>query len=310
MKKSLKILSVVLILTMIFSFTAFAAKDEALTITSVTSGGKDLEGSKIENAAVISIVFSNNVTDDGTEENALLINNSSKVKVKDASGKAAKSTVAAGADKQTIDVTLGGIDAGDYTLEIGKELKAKNGTELGEKKVYSFKVKGDGSGNGDGSGGGNNPLTVTSITVSGNNLSGADLKGNETITVVFDRGMTENEEANKALICVKKEDGTKAEINIGKVSDKSTETIELKDLEPGKYTLVLGKDIKANNGNTLGQSNDGKDYTVDFTVRIAETTCECWCHETGIKAILWQIYIFFCELFNLNPVCECGAAHY
>lgn len=286
MKKGLKILSVVLILTMIFSFTAFAAKDEALTITSVTSGGKELEGSKIENAAVISIVFSNNVTDDGTEENALLINNSSKVKVKDASGKVAKSTVAAGADKQTIDVTLGGIDAGDYTLEIGKELKAKNGTELGEKKVYSFKVKGDGSGNGDGSGGGNNPLSFVSAKVDDKALAGAELEGKETIVIEFDRGMKTNEADNAKLIGVYKADGSKADCTVLPVDDSKDETkrlvkVQLNELEGGEYTLKIGKDVKANNGNTLGE-----DKTVSFTVKAQE-------EEPAEKTFIEKIVDFF-----------------
>ncbi len=313
MKKSAKILSVVLILSMIFSFSAFAAKD-ALTVVSVKCGEADLKDSTVDGSAAINIVFSNNVTTDKNGESTLLATNTQKIAVRDSAGTAAPATVSAGADEKTITVTLGGLAKGNYTLEIDKELTAKNEATLGETLTYAFQVKGEGGGKGDGkgdgSGGGNNPLNVKEITVNGSALKDADLKGNETITITFDRGMTENEEANKALITVKKEDGANANIVVGKVVDKNTVTIELKDLEPGKYTLVLGKDIKANNGNTLGKSNEGKDYEVDFTVRIAETNCDCWCHETGFKAVLWNIYIFFCKLFGANEVCKCGAVHY
>ena len=256
MKKQTKILSLLLALLMVFSFSAFAA--EALTVTSVTYNDADLEGATVPAGAEIKLVFSNNVTEN-TE-------NIGRIKVKDAEGKAATATPSVGADKNTFIVTLGDLAKGDYTLEIGKEFAAKNGSTLGEKKVYSFKVKGSGSG--DGTGGGNNPLTIDSITVDGNSLEGAELKGGETIVIKFSRGMTENAAANAALIRVIKADGTAAECEVifpENKDEKNNVKVQLGTLEGGSYTLVLDKDIKANNGNTLGE-----DVKVAFTVKAEE----------------------------------------
>ncbi len=38
--------------------------------------------------------------------------------------------------------------------------------------------------------------------------------------------------------------------------------------------------------------------------------CSHLCHNDGIMGFFWKIIRFFWKLFNMNPVCECGAAHY
>jgi len=38
--------------------------------------------------------------------------------------------------------------------------------------------------------------------------------------------------------------------------------------------------------------------------------CDHICHQTGILGIFWKIIRFFWKLFGMNPVCECGRAHY
>ncbi len=38
--------------------------------------------------------------------------------------------------------------------------------------------------------------------------------------------------------------------------------------------------------------------------------CSHICHRTGISSIFWKIIKIFWKLFRMNPVCECGAAHY
>ena len=38
--------------------------------------------------------------------------------------------------------------------------------------------------------------------------------------------------------------------------------------------------------------------------------CDHMCHNTGVTSIFWKIIRFFWKLFKMNPVCECGAAHY
>ncbi len=38
--------------------------------------------------------------------------------------------------------------------------------------------------------------------------------------------------------------------------------------------------------------------------------CSHLCHSDGIMGFFWKIIRFFWKLFKMNPVCECGAAHY
>ena len=41
-----------------------------------------------------------------------------------------------------------------------------------------------------------------------------------------------------------------------------------------------------------------------------EVECTHMCHQDGFLGFLWNIINFFYKLFGLNPICECGAAHY
>ena len=41
-----------------------------------------------------------------------------------------------------------------------------------------------------------------------------------------------------------------------------------------------------------------------------DSTCDHLCHKGGFMSFIWKIVKFFSKLFKLNPVCECGAAHY
>ena len=38
--------------------------------------------------------------------------------------------------------------------------------------------------------------------------------------------------------------------------------------------------------------------------------CSCNCHKSGFMGFIWKIINFFSKLFGINPVCECGKAHY
>ncbi len=38
--------------------------------------------------------------------------------------------------------------------------------------------------------------------------------------------------------------------------------------------------------------------------------CTCNCHKTGFSGIIWKILRIIFKLFKINPVCECGVAHY
>ena len=268
MKKTTSILSILLALIMVFSVTSAAA--EALSLTAATAGSVDLlaEGThEIAASDTITLTFSNNVTD-----TTVLANNTGKISVKNSEGSKIDSiSVAVGADNKTLDVSLGEIAKGSYTLTVGKGIKAKNGTELTDKTEISFSVtKGSGSGSGNGSGGGNNPLSFVSAKVNDTDLKGAELEGTETIAIAFDRGMKTYESDNANLIGVYKADGTKADFTVLAVDDSQDATkrivnVKLNGLEGGEYTLKIGADVKANNGNTLGE-----DVTVSFTVKAAE----------------------------------------
>lgn len=38
--------------------------------------------------------------------------------------------------------------------------------------------------------------------------------------------------------------------------------------------------------------------------------CDHLCHKTGFLGFIWKIILFFNKLFKINPVCNCGNAHY
>ncbi len=267
MKKTASILSIILALLMVLNVSAFAAGgegggDNPLTLVSAKVGEEDLAGSRIPAGSEITLTFSINVTD-----SSVLTGNIGKIKVKDADGAEATSTVSPGEEKTVFIVTLGSLAKGDYTLTIGKELTAKNGNTLGKKEEIAFSVKGDGSG----SGGGNNPLSLVSVKAKDADLEGAELEASGKIVITFDRGMTDNQTANFEQISICDEAGKKVTEGI-KFSDftkndegNSFTELSYEGLAGGKYTLKLGKDLKANNGNTLGE-----DKTINFTVKAQE----------------------------------------
>lgn len=71
-------------------------------------------------------------------------------------------------------------------------------------------------------------------------------------------------------------------------------------------------------GNTVAATghvdNDG-DYKCDNGCghefeKPADDNCDHLCHKDGFLGFIWKIVQFFQKLFRINPVCECGAAHY
>ena len=261
MKQTSKALSIILALLMIFSVTVSAAA--SLTLDSAKIGDVDLSAATtIRSNDVIDLVFSADVTSD----EAILAANLAKVKVRNAAGDAVNGPTVSVVAKKKLSVSLNGIDKADYTLTIGKKFQDVNGNTLAADVSIPFTVnKGDGSG----SGGGNNPLTFGGAKVNDADLSGATLKGNETITLQFDRGMKTYETDNAALITVKKADGSAASYTVLPVDDSNDTTkqqikVQLGGLEDGDYTLTIGKNLKANNGNTLGTKVE-----INFTVKAA-----------------------------------------
>ncbi|MBR6314055.1 MAG: hypothetical protein IKR49_05385 [Clostridia bacterium] len=259
MKQTSKVLSIILALLMIFSVTVSAAA--SLTLDSAKIGDTDLSAATtIRSNDVIDLTFSADVTSD----EAILTTNLTKIKVRNAAGEAVNGPTVSVVGKKKLSVSLGGIDKADYTLTIGKKFQDVNGNTLAADVSIPFTVnKGDGSG----SGGGNNPLTFGGATVNDADLSGATLKGNETIVLQFDRGMKTYETDNAALITVKKADGSNASYTVLPVDDSNDTTkqqikVQLGGLEDGDYTLTIGKNLKANNGNTLGTKVE-----INFTVK-------------------------------------------
>ena len=261
MKQTSKVLSIILALLMIFSVTVSAAA--SLTLDSAKIGDVDLSAATtIRSNDVIDLVFSADVTSD----EAILAANLAKVKVRNTAGDAVNGPTVSVVAKKKLSVSLNGIDKADYTLTIGKKFQDVNGNTLAADVSIPFTVnKGDGSG----SGGGNNPLTFGGAKVNDADLNGATLKGNETITLQFDRGMKTYETDNAALITVKKADGSAASYTVLPVDDSNDTTkqqikVQLGGLEDGDYTLTIGKNLKANNGNTLGTKVE-----INFTVKAA-----------------------------------------
>ena len=298
MKRMSKVLSILLALLMLLSVTAFAAGGEGggnnpLTLVSATVGDVDLNGAKIPAGSEITLTFSNNVTDA-----TVLAGNIGKIKVKDAAGAEASATVSAGEDKTVFIVTLGDLSKGDYTLTLGKELTAKNGSTLGEKVEIAFTVN---KGSGGGNGGGNNPLEIVSVTANGEPLANAALEASGEIVITFSRGMTDNQAANIEQIGIYSFEGDKMEglvfTDFAKDDNGDSFTVlTYSDLPAGDYTLRLGKDLKANNGNTLGE-----DCEFDFSVIGDEPEEEPSFFQklvNTIKSLIQSIIDFFRGLFN------------
>ena len=110
-------------------------------------------------------------------------------------------------------------------------------------------------GNGSGGGNGQNPLNVASVKIADRDLAGATVGREGVITIVFDRGMDKNSEATVGVIYIENV------VAVTRFEGDRTFTVTFSELPKGDYTLVIGKDAMANNGNTLGE-----DYRVNFTV--------------------------------------------
>ena len=76
----------------------------------------------------------------------------------------------------------------------------------------------------------------------------------------------------------------------------------------GETTTIIAE------GTMLTHTDADEDFKCDndcgYEFENPADTCEHICHKTGIMGILWKIVQFFSKLFKINPVCECGVAHY
>ena len=134
--------------------------------------------------------------------------------------------------------------------------------------------KGGGSGSGTGGGGGNNPLNVEGVYVSEIAIAEAEVTVGEQpeIQVAFTRGMTENFEANKNEISLYSDNDSQIEIDIYMKNDKEEQgnmyVKPVRELTEGEFTLKLSKNLKANNGNTLG---NGESFMLLVKAEASET---------------------------------------
>lgn len=263
MKKTSSVLSIFLALLMIFSVTVSAAA--SLTLDSVKIGDTDLSAATtIRSNDVIDLTFSADVTSD----EAILATNLMKIKVRNAAGDAVNGPTVSVVGKKKLSVSLNGIEKANYTLTIGKKFQDVNGNTLAADVSIPFTVnKGDGTGTGGGNG--ESPLELVSVKAGDKDLAGAELESSGTITITFSRGMDENQAANFEKIGIYDKDGKKvANVSFSDFqkpdpnSKGSYTVLTYKNLATGEYTLKLGKDLKANNGNTLEKAE-----TITFTVK-------------------------------------------
>ena len=295
MKQTSKVLSILLALLMICSMMS-SVSAAGLALQSATIDGTPIaEAAEIRSNAEILLTFNADVTDD-----SVLANNISKINIKDSAGQNVSSVSVSASGTKKFTVALGGLEKANYTLTIGEKFKDKDGNQLGTKVEIPFTVN---RGDGTGSGGGNNPLSFVSAKVGDADLAGATVEATGTITITFDRGMTENQADNFAQISILDKDGKKVDgVTFSDFTKddagNSYTVLSYKDLAAGDYTLKLGKDLKANNGNTLGKA-----VTVNFTVKTAESKDDDKVSgiTTMINAILnviKSIFNFFAKLFK------------
>ncbi len=77
------------------------------------------------------------------------------------------------------------------------------------------------------------------------------------------------------------------------------------------------KDTVIDKGSAIGHKygKDGiciscSDYNKSYDENIKTDNCSCNCHKNGFMSFIWKILLFFYKLFKINPVCDCGIAHY
>lgn len=158
-------------------------------------------------------------------------------------------------------------------------------------------VSPNGSGGGTGGGNGDKKLEIASVTVDGADLEGATVKAGDQIVIAFTNGMKDYYTDNMTLISVLKADGTYADCELRANEDPTNENakreyvITLGENDGGELTLVIGADVKANNGNTLG-----KEARYSFTFEAPETDEPVV--EPAQPTFFERVKLFFVNLFE------------
>ena len=155
----------------------------------------------------------------------------------------------------------------------------------------------NGSGGGTGGGNGDKKLEIASVTVGGADLEGATVKAGDQIVIAFTNGMKDYYTDNMTLISVLKADGTYANCELRANDDPTNENakreyiITLGENDCSELTLVIGADVKANNGNTLG-----KEARYSFTFEAPETDEPVV--EPAQPTFFERVKLFFVNLFE------------
>ena len=81
------------------------------------------------------------------------------------------------------------------------------------------------------------------------------------------------------------------------------------------YTCECGDNYVDDYVDTTGHADNDNNGYCDICSETVEVenpsdNCNCGCHQTGIKKIIYVIVLFFQHLFGLNKTCDCGIAHY
>ncbi len=81
------------------------------------------------------------------------------------------------------------------------------------------------------------------------------------------------------------------------------------------YTCECGDNYVDDYVDTTGHAdNDGDGYCDECseTVEVENPPddCDCGCHKSGIRKVIYIIILFFQRLLGLNKTCDCGVAHY
>ncbi|MBR2417953.1 MAG: leucine-rich repeat protein [Clostridia bacterium] len=93
-------------------------------------------------------------------------------------------------------------------------------------------------------------------------------------------------------------------------------TCKATGLTDGVKCSVCGKILTAQKTIAKADHKDKNgDYKCDYGCghefeRPTPDKCDHMCHQSGFMGFIWKIVQFFWKLFKMNPVCECGAAHY
>ncbi len=69
--------------------------------------------------------------------------------------------------------------------------------------------------------------------------------------------------------------------------------------------VCAAKDTVIDEGSKLVDTPDEPNTPDD-----SDDDCDHMCHKKGFLGFIWKIVQFFWKLFKMNPVCECGVAHY